>query len=219
MAITKVVLNSISNASGSAMQGVANVMPKMTVRSEKANKAISWIGENISSPENRLILGVTALMSQPFIDLSNKKVDEDTRKVSAARTIAKIIAGTTTGVAIRLGCIKAIDAFTKLPHQITPDMKFKSLRKLFTPSEGLLKDLTQYKNSLGTIVSLLVMVVTNFLIDAPFTKFLTNKFVDRINEKKNLKLREKPEQSKTLNTVNSVSDSANVNKAKGAANE
>ena len=27
------------------------------------------------------------------------------------------------------------------------------------------------------------MVVTNFLIDAPLTKFLTNKFVDKIHEK------------------------------------
>lgn len=187
MAITKVVLNSISSVSSSATQGVANVMPKMTVRSERANKAISWIGEKISSPQNRLILGVSAIMSQPFIDLSNKKVDEDTRKVSAARTVAKIIAGTLTGVAIRSGCIHAIDAFTKLPHQITPDMKFKKFRTLFTPSPGLLDDLNQYKKSLGTIVSLLVMVVTNFLIDAPLTKFLTNKFVDKINEKKGLK--------------------------------
>ena len=124
------------------------------------------------------------LVYEPFIDLYNKKVDEDTRKVSAARTVAKIIAGTLTGVLIRSGCIHAIDAFTKYPSQITPDMKFKKLRSLFAPSEGLLNDLSYYKKSLGTIISLFVMVFTNFLIDAPLTKFLTNKFVDRINEKK-----------------------------------
>ena len=45
-------------------------------------------------------------MSQPFIDASNKNVDEKTRKVSVARTIAKIIAGTLTGYFVRKGCIK-----------------------------------------------------------------------------------------------------------------
>ena len=163
----------------------------MTISNEKTLKGLKWVGEKVSSPENRLILGVTALMSQPFIDLNNKKVDEDTRKVSAARTVAKIIAGTTTGVLIRSGCIHAIDAFTKLPTEITPDMKFKKLRTLFTPSAGILKDLNQYKKSLGTILSLGVMVVTNFLLDAPLTKFLTNKFVDRINSKKEQVLQNK----------------------------
>ena len=73
MSISKVVRNSISNASGSIMQGVVNVIPRMTVKSERANKTITWIGEKLSSPQNRLILGVSALMSQPFIDLNNKK--------------------------------------------------------------------------------------------------------------------------------------------------
>lgn len=185
------ISNSISQIPRRINQGVVNIVPEMTISNEKTLKGLKWVGEKVSSPENRLILGVTALMSQPFIDLNNKKVDEDTRKVSAARTVAKIIAGTTTGVLIRSGCIHAIDAFTKLPTEITPDMKFKKLRTLFTPSAGILKDLNQYKKSLGTILSLGVMVVTNFLLDAPLTKFLTNKFVDRINSKKEQVLQNK----------------------------
>lgn len=185
------ISNSISQIPRKINQGIVNIVPEMTISNEKTLKGLKWVGEKVSSPENRLILGVTALMSQPFIDLNNKKVDEDTRKVSAARTVAKIIAGTTTGVLIRSGCIHAIDAFTKLPTEITPDMKFKNLRTLFTPSAGILKDLNQYKKSLGTILSLGVMVVTNFLLDAPLTKFLTNKFVDRINSKKEQVLQNK----------------------------
>lgn len=185
------ISNSISQIPRKINQGIVNIVPEMTISNEKTLKGMKWVGEKVSSPENRLILGVTALMSQPFIDLNNKKVDEDTRKVSAARTVAKIIAGTTTGVLIRSGCIHAIDAFTKLPTEITPDMKFKKLRTLFTPSAGILKDLNQYKKSLGTILSLGVMVVTNFLLDAPLTKFLTNKFVDRINSKKEQVLQNK----------------------------
>lgn len=185
------ISNSISQIPRKINQGIVNIVPEMTISNEKTLKGLKWVGEKVSSPENRLILGVTALMSQPFIDLNNKKVDEDTRKVSAARTVAKIIAGTTTGVLIRSGCIHAIDAFTKLPTEITPDMKFKKLRTLFTPSADILKDLNQYKKSLGTILSLGVMVVTNFLLDAPLTKFLTNKFVDRINTKKEQVLQNK----------------------------
>ncbi len=177
------VNNSISRAANSVTQKVMNKTPGMTVSNKKVLDSLKWIGEKVSSPQNRLILGVTALMSQPFIDLSNKKVDEETRKVSAARTVAKIIAGTLTGVAIRYGCIKAIDAFTKLPHEIKPNMKFKNLRRLFIPSDVVLESLNQYKKALGTIISIAIMVVTNFLIDAPLTKFLTNKFVDKIHEK------------------------------------
>ncbi|MGN0031756.1 MAG: hypothetical protein ACI37Q_07375 [Candidatus Gastranaerophilaceae bacterium] len=173
-------INSISRAT---TQRVVSAMPEMTVNSEKANKFIGWVGDTLTSPHNRLILGVTALMTQPFIDLNNKKVDEETRKVSAARTVAKIIAGTVTGVIIRAGCIKAINSFTKLPHEITPDIKFKKLRQLFTPSPGILDDLKKYKDSLGTILSVGIMVFTNFLIDAPFTKYLTNKFIDKIKQR------------------------------------
>ncbi len=37
----------------------------------------------------------------------------------------------------------------------------------------------QYKNVLGTVVALGVMLFTNFLIDAPLTRYLTNMFVDK----------------------------------------
>lgn len=182
MSSISAVRNVISRVSGATTGKIVSVAPKMTVSNEKLLKGISWIGEKVSSPQNRLILGITALMFQPFIDLSNKNVDEDTRKISAARTVAKIIAGTLTGVAIRSGCIHAIDAFTKRADEITPNMKFKNLRTLFMP-DVVLKNLNQYKKSLGTIMSLGIMVFTNFLVDAPLTKFLTNKFIDRIHKK------------------------------------
>ncbi|MBD5401901.1 hypothetical protein HDR58_03740 [bacterium] len=179
--------NFISRTTNALSQRIVNAMPNMTVSSQSTLNAVKWVGQKISSPQNRLILGASALMTQPFIDLSNKKVDEETRKVSAARTVAKIIAGTLTGVAVRSGCIHGIDAFTKFASEVTPNMKFARLRTLFTPNGVVLHDLNQYKKSLGTIVSLFVMLVTNFLIDAPLTKFLTNKFVDQIHKKDALK--------------------------------
>jgi hypothetical protein len=141
---------------------------------------VNWIGdagEKISSAEQRLILGASALMSQPFIDAHNKNVDEKTRKVSVARTIAKIIAGTLTGFAIRKGCIKGIKAMSQPRGQNVP--KWKSL---FTPKDVTKTDteaFAQYRNAMGTVVALVVMMFTNFLIDAPLTKFLTNKMIDK----------------------------------------
>lgn len=179
--MTSLNVNRITTAARNVTGTIAGAIPTVTINGERANKIITWIGKNISSPENRLILGVTALMSQPFIDLHNRKVDEETRKVSAARTVAKIIAGTLTGVFVRKGCIKAIDAFSKLPSQLSSTTKYPWLRTLFTPDSaiaGVMTDLTHYKNALGTIISLFVMTITNFAIDAPLTKFLTNKFND-----------------------------------------
>ena len=40
---------------------------------------------------------------------------------------------------------------------------------------------------MGTALSLGVMMFTNFLIDAPLTKFLTNKFIGDIDKRKQLK--------------------------------
>ena len=191
--MTSLNVNRISTVARNVTGAVAGAIPTVTIKGERANKIITWIGKNISSPENRLILGVTALMSQPFIDLHNRKVDEETRKVSAARTVAKIIAGTLTGVLVRKGCIKAIDAFSMLPSQITSKTKWPWLRTLFTPDSaisGALTDLTHHKNALGTFLSLFVMTITNFAIDAPLTKFLTNKFVDKIKEKDAIKAEE-----------------------------
>ena len=177
--MTSLNINRISTVARNVTGAVAGAIPTVTIKGERTNKIITWIGKNISSPENRLILGVTALMSQPFIDLHNRKVDEETRKVSAARTVAKIIAGTLTGVIVRKGCIKAIDAFSKLPSELAQNTKYPWLRTLFTPDaaiSGILTDLTHHKNALGTFLSLFVMTITNFAIDAPLTKFLTNKF-------------------------------------------
>ena len=175
-------INLIGRISSSVTDSVVSAMPKTTISGQNTLKAIDWIGDKFSSPENRLILGVTALMTQPFIDARNKKVDEETRKVSVARTVAKIIAGTLTGYFVRAGCIKMIDAMTQLPTKVNPNTFGGHMRMLFTPEDaktGVLQDLKMYKNALGTTISLFVMLFTNFLIDAPLTKYLTNLFTDK----------------------------------------
>lgn len=169
----------ISNSLRAAKQRALNAVPNMNLSGNT-----NWInkaGEKISSAEQRLILGASALMSQPFIDAHNKNVDEKTRKVSVARTIAKIIAGTATGFAIRKGCIKAIKAMSQ-PR----GANVQKWKTFFTPKDITKTNtdaFTQYRNAMGTVVALVVMMFTNFLIDAPLTKFLTNTLIKKQENK------------------------------------
>lgn len=180
--------------------GVVKRMRKRDFVNEKGmGKTIEWFNKNVSSPENRLILGATALASQPFFDLNNKEVDEKTRVISTARTIAKIIAGTLSGVLIRYGYIvltKRYSAVGKLGSKVKINVgragleKYKEIiikksNQFFTPSEAkshLAHEYEQYQNAMGTALGIVTMMFTNFLIDAPFTKFMTNKFIDKFTD-------------------------------------
>lgn len=171
-------IQSISNIGNTAINKIVGKIPSVTFKETKVLDCIKWAGQHISSPQNRLILGITALLTQPFIDLYNHNVDEKTKKVSAARTVAKIIAGTSTGYFVRYGCIKAVEAFTKAPVKGA-----SKLKSLFFPkriANVTIKGLTKYKHAIGTYLGIAVMLFTNFLIDAPLTKILTNKFIAHI---------------------------------------
>lgn len=167
----------------------------MIIKSDRSIARLKWIGEHISSPENRLIMGGTALVSQPWIDLYNKDVDDETRKASFARTAAKIIAGTITGVAIRYGTIGLVKRLAKVPEV---GKQLKNIERLFTPSkidiakfqnndtkvieENYLK---QYCNTVGTILGLIVMLYTNFAIDVPLTRYFTKIFSKKLDISQN----------------------------------
>lgn len=165
-----------TNPNATSFKGGA---PKLfTIKNEKVLKNIESIGK-YSSPQSRFILGLTALFTQPFIDLNNKRVDEETRRVSTARTIAKIIAGTVTGVIIRAGCIRGVEELTKensttkWGKALIPDnVSFKNLET----------ELSKHRKALGTCVALIVMLFTNFAIDVPLTKYLTNYFNKKLQK-------------------------------------
>lgn len=186
--------NIIDKITNPVTNRIVKSMPKREFNGScGTGKLIKWCGDNISSPENRLILGITALASQPFIDLSNKKVDKETRTVSCARSIAKIIAGTLTGVLIRSGYIyltKNFSAVGKLGAKVNINVgragqqKMKEIvitksRQFFTPSNTSTHQshaYGEYQNTMGTALAIVTMVFSNFLIDAPLSKFLTNHF-------------------------------------------
>jgi len=170
---------------------IFNIIPQRTIGGEKTIHRVGWIGKTISSPQNRLIMGVTALASQPFIDWNNKEVDENTRIVSCSKTLGKIIAGTATGVTVRYYAIKLAEKMSRTPAELASGA-VKKLTKfntfLSTPDLKPLKDYyKQYRNSLGTFIGIGVMLITNFAIDMPLTNLLTNFFSKKFKDGKNKK--------------------------------
>lgn len=159
------------------IEKIVDRCPKHEFNGGRGERFINFFDKHVSVTENRLIIGVSALASQPFIDLYNKDVDEKTRVVSCARTIAKTLIGTITGVAIRAGFIKLAQNYSRVGNAQIP-----KVRKLFTPSVAI-SDKThayrQYQNTMGTLLAVGALLFTNFLIDAPLTKFLTNHLVKK----------------------------------------
>lgn len=136
---------------------------------------------NINSWQQRAALGLAAVTMQPLIDMCNKDVDEETRRVSANRSFAKGLIGTLTGIAVRGGCMKLVEQglkkeswADKLAELTASDKTQEAIEKSkdFIKNQGGAK---KYAAVIGTVAALGVMLVTNFAIDAPVTNWLTNK--------------------------------------------
>ena len=172
----------------------------MIIRNEYVKKSLDFAGKYLHAPEQRLLLGATALATQPFIDMHNKNVDKETRMMSVARTIAKIIAGTLVGVAVRQAGISFVKAFCKYKPVTDSAGKIISVAKqtdkdFFVPIldklsldkgltvEKLNKKFNLYTKALGTFFATVAMVFTNFLLDAPLTKWMTGVFHKKIVNK------------------------------------
>ncbi len=147
----------------------------MIIRNSKVNEFVTKAGLEISSPQQRLIIGLTALVTQPVIDLSNKKADEETRVLSACRSLGKIIAATTSGVIVREACISLAK------NKATTNL----LKNVIKDTEKLTEhNIRKFSNFMGSAGALVVMLFTNFLWDAPVTQKLTNFFYKHVSNKK-----------------------------------
>lgn len=171
----------------------------LEIKNPKTINKINWLGDDFDSAMQRLVSGVTAILTQPFFDLNNKNTDEKTRKTSCARTMGKIIAGTCTGVLIREACIQAAKKFTQNENfertlaekakesgkTYTPKTEFKAWQQCLLPDKmkkaATYREIKKYRGAVGTFAAVVIMIFTNFLVDAPLTTFLTNKFVKKMN--------------------------------------
>ena len=171
------------------VQKIIDVVPEHTFQ-ESARKMdkINKIDNYISKPmQNRCIMGVSALLTQPFIDYSNPKVDKETRKMAFFNRCAVILAGMGVGMFLVRGPVyKGVEKMT----QINGESKFskallpKKYLKEISENEQFLKN---YRSSLAMGISLVLMSITNFVCDAPATIFLTNLFHDLLSCKKDVK--------------------------------
>jgi len=163
------------------------------VLSNKTQRIVSdVIGKNINSPEQRMLQGIVALAIQPAIDFRNKDTDEDTRIISTARTIGKIVAGTLVGFAVRKASILLVRQMSqRLPSEEIACLKgVKKLKVLFTPYFSKIpKDMqngdpealyNNYLKTMGTIIGTAAGLFTNFLVDVPLTKFITDKMTPKV---------------------------------------
>ena len=161
----------------------------MIISNKIVKQALDWTGRKIHSPEQRLVLGATALATQPFIDLKNKDVDAETRKTSVARTLAKIVAGTLVGVAVRQAGISFVRKYSQYDPNLCSGL-VSSIKPIFPiAADKLEKKFELYRKAMGTFVATIAMIGTNFLLDAPLTKYFTGVFQKSLA---NVKLDENP---------------------------
>lgn len=161
-----------------------DMIPNMTIKKEDL---VFKIGRVLSRPDvGRAVMGATAILTQPFIDYYNPKVDRDTAKVSTCRTIGKIIAGTTVGCLVRSMCYYGTQALTSLKPNAP------AWRKSLLPPEIIVRYMNKhhpnwiknYNSALATLIGLGAMLFTNVLVDVPFTNFITKKLMPIIGGKK-----------------------------------
>ena len=133
--------------------------------------------------ENRAIMGVTAMITQPTIDYYNHRVDEETREVARNRTIAKILVGTLVGIVVRGSCYRLVNKMTDLSGKSKNSMALIP-KKFIEDFKNNPKFLENYKSALSTGTAIAAMCFTNFAIDAPLTVWLTNKLIADTKAKK-----------------------------------
>lgn len=125
--------------------------------------------------------------------------------MSVSRTLAKIVAGTLVGVAVRCIGIRVVSAFSKhtplfkdatekMIVGILPKTKkdFLTPRFLIKPFQSCTqaewnRQYSNYKKGFGTLLATVAMVFTNFACDAPLTKYFTDVFYRKIKGHKDKK--------------------------------
>lgn len=154
---------------------IFEMVPNMLIEDKKF---IKHVGNFINRPDvNRGIMGITALLTQPFIDKYNPDVDKETAETSMCRTTGKIVAGTTVGCIVRAGCYYLINACT------SEKPNAPKLKKLLMPTPKIQQTLSKinqdwfksYKNVLSTVMALVIMLGTNVLFDVPLTSMISKK--------------------------------------------
>jgi len=179
-------------------QKILDFIPNKTIENPKI---LNTIGGFVGRPaENRAIMGITAIATQPYIDEHNKQVDKKTARASKNRTIGKIVAGTSVGCVVRKLTYDMVDKCTDIDLGVEKVSNFFTPRAIVDCNQEMLKNkMRNYKTALATILSLGAMLLTNFLIDMPLTTIISNHL-----NKKDTKKAEHTEKSKNGGIANNT---------------
>ena len=119
---------------------------------------------------------------------TDNRTNESSRS-QAVRTFAQATGGTIVGVAVRLACIAASTAFVakkgaelggKIAEVVNPEkLNPTKLADKFPFDQKK----TAWGKSVGGALAIAVMLVTNFLIDAPFINWINGKVTNFLNDK------------------------------------
>jgi len=166
---------------------------KININIAKYRKFIDY-GNNLNSYHNRAFLGATALPLFTMFDCFNAP-DKETRNNSLAKTWAKVIVGTATGVAVRFAGFRFAKRFAsaradrigefgailvderKLGSLCFPKSRIKNYK---ASKEECADYILNYQKAFGTYSAVVAMLFTNFLIDMPLTILLTDFFRQKV---------------------------------------
>ena len=130
----------------------------------------------------------------------------ESSKVQAVRTFAQATGGTIVGVAVRLACIGAATAAITAACSKGGGKIAKAVADVVNPKKlnadnmaqkfDFDRKMTAWGKSIGGAAAIAVMLVTNFLIDAPFINWInkqSTKVVDKIAKPKNNEIKTEKE--------------------------
>lgn len=164
-----------------------DLIPNISIKNKNRLKILNKAGDIMGRPmPNRLIMGATAIVSQPYIDEHNRRVDKDTARTARNRTIGKIVAGTAVGCVVRELIFKLINSCTNEDISVDRWNNVLTPRNTTTVRPSMLPNrLRNYRTALSTIVAMVVMVGTNIAFDLPLTNKISNALNARDVKKRN----------------------------------
>lgn len=173
----------------------------MIINNRNIEKFINYSGKKLNAPQQSVVMGVTAVIFQPYINRKNKKLDNDTRDMAVARSIGKNITGNFFDFITRVASIFAVGGLSKyvindvkneddFVTEIAPKNKIKdiltpNLKENFVqrPYKEFLKDYKSYRMAMGALLATGIAVFVKTTVELPVTKKLTDIFYKREKSK------------------------------------
>ena len=192
-------INSINQQNKQNFKGLGSWVTKTIAQNPMA--AVGLAGSSVVA--QKIVMSGSEAVVGPIMDVGIGKAitaatgetdgrTNESSKVQAIRTFSQSVGGTIVGVIIRLACIGAVTALCAKGGGKLGE----SLRKIIDEdkTKGAInsylkeKDLQKWGKNIGGALATIVMLVTNFIIDAPFINWINKKatnVVDNISNKKN----------------------------------